>query len=215
MTEQTNIHFWKSVMKSCPQSYKDLFTSERSYLGEHITENSRVLEVGCGDGRSLIDVLVKTKNIYGVDHDATAVADARKNLSYAPEVSILMGDGRSLPFRDGFFDYVTCMTTPANFGDDRSLFYGEMKRVLKNDGEIIMSVFNEDAFEDRMKTYLGSDCDIKKTRGTTVIFNESFGANTSEQFSREQLEEIFAYEGLKPREIVKAGVGYICRLGKD
>ena len=215
MVNKTNICFWEDVLKDSPQSYKDLFAAERAYLKEYIDSDSRVLEVGCGDGRSLRDVIVKTRDIYGVDNDVVAVSDARKNLSDVPEASILLGDGRDLPFRDSFFDYVMCMTTPANFGKDRSKFYGEMKRTLKGEGEIIMSVFNEDAFDDRMKTYRESGCGIKEVRGTTVVFDESLGSNVSEQFSRSELEGIFYENGLRAKEIIRAGVGYICRLGKD
>jgi hypothetical protein len=48
---------------------------------------------------------------------------------------------------------VICMTTPCNFADEKQVFYGEMSRILKDDGEMIISVFNEDAFEERMKNY--------------------------------------------------------------
>jgi hypothetical protein len=37
---------------------------------------------------------------------------------------------------------------------------------------------------------------------------------TSEQFSRRELEDIFYDAGLKPKEIIRSGVGYVCRLGK-
>ncbi|MBT7102372.1 class I SAM-dependent methyltransferase [archaeon] len=212
---KTNICFWEDVLKDAPQSYKELFVAERKYLRRHVGRNSRLLEVGCGDGRSLRDVFTKTRDIYGVDNDTTAVLDARRNLVDVPEASILLEDGRDLPFRGNLFDYVICMTTPANFGEDKYKFYGEMRRTLKDDGEIIISVFNEGAFDDRMSTYVKSGAQIKDVRGTTVVFDESIGSNTSEQFSRSELKETFYDAKLKPREIVKVGVGYICRLGKD
>lgn len=43
---------------------------------------------------------------------------------------------------------------------------------------------------------------------------ESLGANVSEQFSRGGLEDIFCENGLVAKEIVRAGVGYVCRLKK-
>jgi len=52
-----------------------------------------------------------------------------------------------------------------------------MKGVLKPGGKIIISVFSEDAFSERMALYR-SIGEIKEIRGTTVIFDEAFGANT-------------------------------------
>lgn len=202
-------------MRNCSQSYKNLFAAEKECLNKHIVGKARVLDVCCGDGRSLKDILVKSKNLYGVDNDTAAVLDSRKCFSGMPEVSIVLADGRDLPYRDFFFDNVICMNTVENFGDDRHKFYAEMKRVLKDDGEIIISTYNEDAFEDRKRVYEGSGVLIKEINGTTFVFDEGIGANVSEQFSRKELEGIFYENGLRAKEIVKVGVGYICRLKKE
>lgn len=215
MVKKTNIGFTRSLFEDCPESYRDLFSAERDYLRKHIAFDSRVLEVGCGDGRSLRDIIVKTQRVYGVDSDAIAIAEARKYFSGIPEASVSLEDGRDLPYKDSFFDYTISMFTPVNFGKDRHKFYSEMRRVLKSDGEMIVSMFNEEAFEERMRVYGNVGVPIKNIEGTTVIFDESLGANVSEQFSQRELEDIFEEEGLRTKEIIRAGIGYICRLGKS
>lgn len=102
-----------------------------------------MLEVGCGDGRSISDILSITKNIVGIDHDNKAVTDARNNLSRYPTVKILKADGTNLPFKNEEFDSVICMTTFANFADKKIIILNEMKRILKKSGKIIISVFSE------------------------------------------------------------------------
>ena len=108
------------------------------------------------------------------------------------------------------------MTTPVNFGNDRNWIYSEMKRVLLPDGEIIISIFNEDQFTfyERTKLYAQLGAPVKEVKGTTFVFDYPNGAHISEQFSKKQLEEIFDENGLEPVDISKQGIGYFCRAKK-
>ncbi len=214
MTTETNMDYWAKVSE-ISDSYKKWFEAEEKYLQRNMNRNSEILEVGCGDGRSLEYILNKGEGIFGIDIDEHAIIPAKKKFVDNPIVSVSLGDGRDLMYKDNYFDYVLCMTTPANFGEDRDKFYSEMKRVVKEDGEIIISVFNEDAFDERMKVYtlLAKDR-IKKIIGNTFYFDKILGGNRSEGFSREKLEKIFEKNKLNVLEIKKEGIGYFCRLGK-
>ena len=106
------------------------------------------------------------------------------------------------------------MTTPANFGDEKQKFYAEMKRVVKEEGQILLSVFNEDAMEERLKLYKKVNAKVKEIRGGRVIFEDFVDIEFSEQFSKSELENIFKEAGLKVLEIKKEVIGYFCRLGK-
>ena len=214
MTELKNIDFWKSVLEDSPESYKKWFSEEKKLLQETITKDSLVLDIGCGNGRSINDFINITTNIVGIDHDDIAVTDAKKNFKDYPNVKILKADARKLPFENDAFDFVICMGTFANFGDYRKQALLEMKRVLKKDGKIIISSYSEDAFEERMTLYKKEKAPIKEIKGTTVYFDEEVGDNMSEQFSKEQLQKIFAEVGLDIADIKKAGIGYICKLKK-
>ena len=197
-----------------PNSYRRWFEEERKYLLKHITKNAKVLEVGCGDGRSIKDILDITTNIVGIDHDEKAVADAKNNFKDYKTIRILKAKAENLPFENKEFDFVICMTTFANFADSKQKVLSEMKRVLKDDGFIIISVFSEDAFEERMKMYKKLNAPIKEIKGTMVIFNEEIGDNVSEQFSKEQLVGIFSKANLSVVDIKKKGIAYLCKLKK-
>ena len=212
------MQYWRKTLEIMPDSYKQWFKAEEAYLQKHIKKNSTVLEVGCGDGRSLEYILGKTKKFFGVDIDSVAVLPAKKRFVDNPHSSIYLGDGRDLAYKDNFFDYVICMTTPVNFGVDKDAFYSEMRRVIKYyDGEIILSVFNEDSMEERMKVYnlLAKD-EIEKIEGNKVFFKNGLGnLSVSEGFSELELRKIFLENSLRMKEIKKEGIGYFCRLGKD
>ena len=214
MSMKTNMDYWEFLLKNLPESYHKWFEEEKKYLQKTITPNAKVLEVGCGDGRSIFDILPVTKNITGIDHDDKAIADAKNNFSSYPSIKILKADATKLSFENEKFDFVVCMTTFANFADNKFIILEEMKRVLKNSGKIIISVFSEDVLEERMKVYKASGVIIKSIENGKVVFDESVGDNISEQFSEEQLEDIFSRANLKIEDITKVNIAYLCTLSK-
>ena len=211
---KTNMDYLANFLENLPKSYQKLFEEEKKYLQKIITLDAKVLDVGCGSGRSIFDILSKTKNIVGIDHSDRAVADAKNNFSRYPSIKILKADAAQLPFDNEEFDFVICMTTFANFADKKFKALEEMRRVLKDSGKIIISVFSENALEERMRVYKTLGVKIKEVKNGTVIFDESLGDSISEQFTKEQLENIFSRSNLKIENITKVNIAYLCTLIK-
>lgn len=187
----------------------------KNFLIKNIKKNALVLEVGCGDGRSLKDLIEITKNLVGIDHDETAVNDAKRNLKNIKNAKILLADGKNIPFKDKTFDAVLCMTTFANFYDEKYIILSEMKRVLKDEGNIFISVYSEDALEERLKAYKQANLNIKKILHKGTVIFDDFGIDGfSEQFSKKELKSIFKKANLKVLEINKSSIAYICKLSK-
>jgi ubiquinone/menaquinone biosynthesis C-methylase UbiE len=212
--KEYDIEMWQDVLKNLPVSYRKWFKEEKSYLVSNITKDANVLEVGMGDGRSLNDIIRVTKNLTGIDHDSEAVERTKNIFERYPSVKIMRAEAEKLPFEGRTFDFVICMTTFANFGEKRLKILDEMKRVLKDEGRIIISVFSEKAFEDRMKIYKKINFPIVEINGTTVRYKGKYGDNTSEQFSEEQLREIFKGAKLRILEIKRLEISYIIKLEK-
>ena len=211
---KTNIDYWIELLKNMPESYKKWFKEEKKYLRKTITPGTKILDVGCGDGRSIFDIISITRNVIGIDHNERAISDARKNFSRYPSVKFLNQDATNLSFPDETFDFIICMGTFANFADKKFAVLREMRRVLKDSGKIIISVFSEDAFEERMKVYKALGARIKEIKDGTVLFDESIGDNTSEQFNKRQLEDIFSKAEFQIKEIIKVDIAYLCKLCK-
>ena len=150
----------------------------------------------------------------GIDHADEAVADAKNNFSKYPSVKILKADATQLPFNNEAFDFVICMTTFANFADKKFKILEEIRRVLKEFGKIIISVFSENALEERMKIYKAFGMKIREIKNGTVIFDDIVDDNVSEQFTKEQLKEIFYRANLKIEDITKVNIVYLCTLTK-
>jgi len=212
-----NIEYHENLLKNLPLAYKKWFEADKKYLIKNVKKDSKVLDVGCGDGRALQYVIKITENLVGIDHDKTAVRHAKKNFKGFPKVKIILGEASNLPFKSNSFDYVICIGSLVNFGKEKEKVLSEMKRVVKKTRSIIISVFSEDALSERLKLYKKLKINLKEIKKDgTVIFNfdDSLKDNISEQFSREQLKKMFKKTGLKLKEIKKVGIGYICKLEK-
>jgi ubiquinone/menaquinone biosynthesis C-methylase UbiE len=211
-----NILAWQEVVKNLSPSYKTWFEDEKRFLIKNIRKNTKILEVGCGNGRSLKDISKVTKNLTGIDHDKTAVQNAKINLKEIKNSKILLADAKKIPFKDKTFDAVLCMgNTFANFYNDKYIILSEMKRVVKDTGSIFISVYSEDALKERLKAYKQANLNIKTILSNgTVIFEDIKVDGYSEQFSKNELESIFKKANLKILEIHKTSIAYLCKLGK-
>ncbi len=209
-----NNDYHNLLLKSLPESYRVWFEAEKVYLKDHIKPGSFVLEVGSGEGRSILDLLPITKNIVAVDHDGEAVTRTRHLFANFPSIKIIEADGEHLPFADESFDYVICMGTFMNLANKKYPILAEMKRVLKNDGKVIISSFSEKALSERLNIYKKVGGPIKEVIGGTVVFDESLGANISEQFSPQELTDIFAKVGFVIEDMSEISIAYLCILSK-
>lgn len=212
--EKNNITYWEELVNDSPKEYLELLSFEEEYVKSAIKKDSKILEVGCGDGRSLNYLKEITRDLQGIDHDRKAVLDARKNLG--EESKIYLSEAEKLPFGEETFDYVLCLMTFSNLAQKKLKILEEMKRVLKKSGKIIVTCYSEKALKTRLEMYKKLNVPIKEiNKNGTVIFSESLGDNISEQFSEEELKKIFTDADLKILDITSKGIGQYAVLEKN
>ena len=95
----------------------------------------RVLDVGCGTGRLLLD-LRATGDAHGIDVSDEAIGFARKR---GVGELVEKADFLSLPFAGGAFDVLTAVDTLEHVADDGAALR-EWGRVLKPDGRLFLFV---------------------------------------------------------------------------
>jgi len=83
----------------------------------HGLEGRRLLDVGCGTGKSLLPLVRRGYDGAGCDLSAGMLARARAAL---PEAPLHHADMRALPRSMGTFDWITCLDDALNYllGDD-------------------------------------------------------------------------------------------------
>jgi SAM-dependent methyltransferase len=108
------------------QHHLDGFFSE---VGRCIPARGRALDVGCGDNTILDRFRSDEREIWGTDFQQ------HPELSHLDHFKLMQSDGR-LPFEDGTFDVVVCVSVMEHVENPHE-FLGEIMRVLKPGGRFV------------------------------------------------------------------------------
>ncbi|PIV08806.1 16S rRNA (cytosine(1402)-N(4))-methyltransferase [Candidatus Roizmanbacteria bacterium CG17_big_fil_post_rev_8_21_14_2_50_39_7] len=101
--------------------------------------NSSFLDVGCGSGILIKNLLALNSNIklYGLDITPKMVEVAKRKFGNEPNVEITLGSAVKMPYQDNTFDYVTCASSFHHHPDPLQSAK-EMVRVLKPGGRLLI-----------------------------------------------------------------------------
>lgn len=106
-----------------------------------ITANDSVLDIGCGSGLFLKMVHSKSNAITGIDLSDELLGIARQR---NPDARLLNQDMHQLPFADKSFHLVTAFNS-IQYAEDLSHVLAEIKRVLNDDGKLVIGVWGSAA----------------------------------------------------------------------
>lgn len=114
---------------------------ENNILGRFFQElkGKKVLDVGCGTGRTISDLKKAGANVVGVDPSEEMLKIAKKKFS---SVEMFAGEIENLPFEDESFDVVVTLFVIAHLKTLDKAFQ-EIYRVLKPGGVFIVSNINQ------------------------------------------------------------------------
>ena len=122
---------------------------EVAFIARQIAPACGVLDLCCGPGRHAAPLVVRGYDVVGLDLDDAALRDARDR---APRASFIRGDMRRLPLAAASMDAVLCMWQ--SFGhfdaDSNAATLGEMARVLRPGGRLLLDVYHRDFHASRL-----------------------------------------------------------------
>jgi SAM-dependent methyltransferase len=108
-------------------------------LGQWLSHDSRILDFGCGYGRSLGELFKSGyRNLIGFDFSPAMIADARTRF---PEITFQEIQSSTIPLPDAsidgalLFSVLTCVPTD----DGQRAIVGELRRVLRPNGLLYIS----------------------------------------------------------------------------
>jgi len=144
--------------------FKDLQGIKERPLEHHLRKQSilslvktgqLILDIGTGDGDIAIEMALMGNKVVGIDIDEKTL-DIAQNLSkkYNVEVSFKVGDATRLPFKDKTFDLILWGDVIEHF-ENPNLLLTEGYRVLKKDGEAIITVPNLVSLRNRLLLLFG------------------------------------------------------------
>ena len=101
----------------------------------------RILDIACGTGRLLgaLHAALPDARLHGLDLSPFYLAEARKRLADARELTLCVENAETLPFRDGYFDAVTSVFLFHELPRDaRRRVAAEALRVLRPGGRFVV-----------------------------------------------------------------------------
>ncbi len=205
---------WDSFLSSGSEPIQEWFKKEDDFLLKHVKKGCTLLDVGFGSGRHLRELAPIAKMAYGIDKSTDFFEGFIKTPEKYANIRVFHENAQSTHFDDDFFDFVICMdNTFGNFGFERNAIIKEIKRTLKPDGKLLISVYSENALKVRAEEYERLGLKIKSIdEETGYILSES--NVVFEQFSKNQLTEIFTSHGLKVSFEDETPISYMCSISK-
>ena len=124
-----------------------------------INKNSKILDIGTGTGRFLIEAVKRFGVGYGIDFSSKMLNVFKKKINKLKIsdkiIELKVGDALSIKYPDNTFDLILCMGVFDYYGFfDVKKFLDEMKRVAKNECFFIVDFpnkENKETFEFRNK----------------------------------------------------------------
>ena len=108
-----------------------------------LASRSRVLELGCGNGKTLFAMIQRGWDVTAIDFAVRAVMLSKTVVKGAPHGHMIVADARCPPFKNNSFDAVFALHVIGHMHEaDRKQIIGTLPHVLKPGGILFFSAFS-------------------------------------------------------------------------
>ncbi len=206
--------FWKSHPDSIaasapyPNELLDYLAAEENRLVKlcKTVPSGVVLEAGCGRGRIIGKILPHCKKVVGMDYSPALVKACLKRFRSEKKATVLERNISSTGFPDNHFDIaILAFNTLGNTDTDKEKILLELKRVLKINGRLAISVYSENAIRVQRKTYRSLGLNVAKEENGRIYTREGL---VSQRFSKPELEAWLRVCGLNGDVEPLTSIGY-------
>jgi SAM-dependent methyltransferase len=129
--------FWPDYWRSVSVQLDSKYLPEYGVLTRHLAPGASVLDIGCGRGFVVRDLLQKGYKARGIDFDGESIFDSVAHAGHFPSE---VGDLNHLPYQDASFDAILLAGTVEHvFGGPESGF-SEAFRVLRSGGYLVLTI---------------------------------------------------------------------------
>ncbi len=142
--------------------------ADTGWIVDNLHTKMKILETGCGEGKTYLALRKKGFDVMGVDISEIAISRLIANASsLGIEANVGIGDASNMKFSAGEFDAVISIHLLDAMASDRDVFVSiaETLRVLKTGGVFISEVFCVEDFRNGR----GEKLDEKRYRRNGIV----------------------------------------------
>lgn len=163
----------------------------------------RLLDIGCNDGKFTIKMSNKSNcSPHGIEINENLARKAVEN-----EVSVQIADAnKTLPFEDDYFDIIVSNQVLEHLNNVDG-FFREIHRILKDNGQVIISTTNIASLHNLAMIFLGMQ-PISFHASEIQVGNPLFGTKTDghkQIFTTPALKDLAEYHGFEVIKIFGTG----------
>jgi len=150
MLTSFNVHEWNAIAKSFDATRKKPWKECLDFIEGR---KGKAIDIACGNGRHLIS-MGNDVEAFGIDLSPEMIKIARENVKKAGKKAFFaVGNASALPFKSNTFDFALFIAGLHNIGgrEKRIIALKELRRVLKEDGEAMISVWSR--WQDRWRDH--------------------------------------------------------------
>jgi len=189
------------------------YLAEEEEKVREVIKGGRALDVGCGNGRSTLILSDISDHVMGIDFSERLLKQAKSRFKDRNNVKLYLENAKSMHFDDSSFNYVVMLwNTFGNLYSLRDRILQEVKRVLKPNGKILISVFSENVLPAYFEMLKQNKLEVAHFDENYVFLTEGL---VSERFSKGKLEKIFQKAGLDFKIEPLTEISYWCEARKN
>ncbi len=176
----------KKVYDIAPPRIRQYMEAEVDFVLGQLNEGDQVLDLGCGYGRIIPDLLTKAGLVFGIDISYQNILYGKRFLHGIQNCVLMEMDAAHLSFPDKMFDAVICVQNGISaFKVEPGTLITESIRVTKPGGKLLFSTYSPKIWADRLEWFrlqaaegLLGEIDEAKTGNGNIVCRDGFTATT-------------------------------------
>jgi ubiquinone/menaquinone biosynthesis C-methylase UbiE len=207
----------RACYELAPPATRAYLEGEIGFVVSRITPADDLLELGCGYGRVLRQLLPHARSVWGIDSSEESLRLARDLVGPARACRLAAMDAGGLAFAGASFDRVICIQNGISaFAVDPRALFREAVRVARRGGRVLFSSYAERFWPHRLEWFeaqaaagLIGEIDRLATGDGVIVCRDGFRSTTTRPAD---FRELAASVGLELRIVEVGGASLFCEL---
>ncbi|HXY10693.1 MAG TPA: class I SAM-dependent methyltransferase [Terriglobales bacterium] len=216
-TERLAAERLRACYDLAPPRTKAYLEAEIEFVLAKTTSSMLALELGCGYGRVLEQLLPRVRMACGIDTSLSSLRMSLEYLGRKPSLHLACMNSVQMGLRDRTFDLTICIQNGiCAFAVDQQQLLREAIRVTRSGGLVMFSSYAPQFWEHRLEWFeiqsthhLIGEIDYRATGKGIIVCKDGFRATTAD---RATFEKLAARLGVTPRITEVDGSSLFCEF---